>query len=275
MRATLSTALVLLAAGLGGCLAYNQECAAPADLVEPDREIGWLTEPLPVKQDVVRTQESALGDIIADAYVSAYDDPQNPSYRDGIEPVDVAWENSGSIRDEGFCASLDELPETVKRIDLREVLPFTNRVVVVTLTSAEIYEILEHSVSALGTDDGARGYFLQVSSGLSFTADCSLTAQQVVEGAITMPGERITEVAIGGHGIERNGTETWRVAMNDYLLQSEGNDGFVTLAGRTGQNSLGTDSFEAIEDYLSLTSSEAVPYDPPTPGERIRLLNCE
>ena len=197
--------------------------------------------------------------------------------------MDAAFENAGGIRDEGFCSSVSSLPGAkdnpppIRRVDLREVYPFTNRVVVVELDGQQLYQVLEHSVSALkDPKDPARGFFLQVSAGLSFTVDCSQTAQQVSGGQITQAGSRVSDVMLGGNAVSRTDTTTpYRLATNDFLIQPQGNDDYATLAGLIGQSSLGEFSWQVAEDYLKLKSSAAQPYVAPKVGDRIKLVNCQ
>lgn len=259
----------ILAAVGSGCVAFNEDCAAPSGLEDPDTVIGFLARPLSVSQSLVRTREMAIGTLITDAYMDAYNNPENPSYREEVEPVDGAFENSGAIREQGFCEPVEELPgdpdapPPIRRMDLREVIPFTNRVVVVELTSSEVWDVLEHSVSALAGSNPERGHFLQV-SGISFEVDCTLD-----------PYERVVAVSIGDESLHPGGDTIWRLATNDFLLQAEGNDGFETLAGRPRHNSLGQFSFEVVEDYLTIHSSEDEPYDPPEPPLWMELVACE
>ncbi len=269
-RSALYLCLPLLLSVLvaSGCLAYNEDCLAPADLQEPDTIVGYLARSFPVRQSLVRTRETSVGNLVADAYMDAYNNPQNPSYRDDVAPVDGAFENSGAIREQGFCEPVEELPgdpvdpPPIRRVDLREVLQFTNRVVVVELTSADLWDVLEHSVSALNSPNPARGHFLQI-AGMEVFVDCSRPAE-----------DRVVTVSIGNDPITRDGEDVFRLATNDFLLQAEGNDGFETLAGRPRHNSLGQYSFEVVEDYLLLHSSQESPYDPPEPPQRIILTNC-
>jgi 2',3'-cyclic-nucleotide 2'-phosphodiesterase (5'-nucleotidase family) len=266
------TSMVLLL-GFGpvlasGCVAFNAECAAPEDLVEPDRVVGYLGEPLGVRESQVRSRETDIGNLITDAYVAAYNDPLNPSYRDGVDPVDGAVENAGAIRDQGFCAPVEALPGApedpppLRRAELREVLPFTNRILVAELNGAELIEILEHSVSALGGGP-LRGHFLQV-SGIAVTADCSRPAYA-----------RVTEARVGDEVVDpTDENRIFRIAVNEFLLREEGNDGFETLAGRQGYNSLGKYGFQVVEDYL-LETSPGAPYVPPDGPARITLVDCD
>ncbi len=282
-RRRLPVVLLALAApvvGAGGCVVFNDDCAAPADLIEPDRVVGYLAKDFTVEEETVRTSETEFGDLVTDAYVSAFNDPANPNYRPTVPPVDAAVENAGGIRDEGFCAPVDRLPgddtdpPPLRRADLREVFPFTNRVVVLELTSRELFEIFEHSVSALGdAEDPSRGFFLQVSAEVSLQVDCKRTAQRVADGMIVEAGNRVVALRIGGTEVQRGDDATrWRIATNDFIAQ--GNDGYLTFAEKLPLHSLGKFSFEVVEDYLLLKSSEDAPYVPP-PLERIQLVDCE
>ena len=265
----LSALLSFLLLGSVSCLAYNADCAPPADLEDPEMVVGYLARSFPVDRETVRTTEVEVGSLIAASYMDAYNNPENPSYRPDVEPVDGAFENAGAIRDQGFCEPLEELPgdpvkpPPIRRVNLREVLPFTNRVVVVELTAGELYDVLEHSVSALGSSTPDRGHLLQLSE-IALTVDCSLPAY-----------ERVSGVWVGGEQVHPGSDRVFRLATNDFLLRAEGNDGFETLAGRARHNSLGQYSFEVVEDYLLLHSSEQEPYDPPEPPRWMHLVDCD
>lgn len=261
---------------LSGCLKYNAECSAPSDLVDPDLTIGVLEEAISVEERAVRTEEMAIGNMITDAYMDAYTNPANPSFvAPAGQVVAAAFTNAGGIREEGFCAPVESLlAGPIRRVDLREVLPFTNRVVVVELTGVELNEVLEHGVSALtDPDDPDRGFFLQVSSELSFAVDCTFTAQVTQNDVITVVGRRVSNVEIGGNPIVA--TDRYRIATNDFLVRAEGNDGFVTLAGRPIESTLARLDVAVVEDYLTLQSLDTgSPYSVAV-GGRITQSNCD
>lgn len=142
---------------------------------------------------LVRTEETAMGNLIADAVRFATN-------------ADVAIINSGSIRG-------DRVYEAGHQLTSRDVLtelPFGNSTYVVEASGKTLREALENSVSQL--EDKA-GRFLQV-SGLAFEYDPAAE-----------PGSRVTAASVGAHPLDD--AATYSVAINDYLYG--GGDGFTML----------------------------------------------
>ena len=135
----------------------------------------------------VRLNETNLGDLIADIMKNA-------------SGSDIALINGGTIR-----TSIRKGEIKVK--DVYSVLPFDNYIVAVKLTGRQIYEALEHGVSAV---EKGEGRFPQV-SGLTLKYRMS-----------SPPGKRITEVMINGKALEFQ--KEYVVATNDFL--AAGGDGY-------------------------------------------------
>lgn len=160
--------------------------------------IGRTETDLDSRKDVVRSQETTMGNLIADAL------------RDGLK-ADIAVTNGGGIR----ADTLHPAGSSLTRKDIFAEMPFGNVAVLTLLSGADILAALEHGVSKV--EDKA-GRFPQV-SGLSFTYDPKLPS-----------GTRVTGVTVGGQPLDP--ARTYRVATNDYMLK--GGDGYAALArGRT------------------------------------------
>ncbi|CAO3420024.1 bifunctional metallophosphatase/5'-nucleotidase [Azospirillum argentinense] len=160
--------------------------------------IGRTETDLDSRKDVVRSQETTMGNLIADAL------------RDGLK-ADVAITNGGGIR----ADTLHPAGSSLTRKDIFAEMPFGNVAVLTLLSGADILAALEHGVSKV--EDKA-GRFPQV-SGLTFTYDPKLPS-----------GTRVTGVTVGGQPLDP--TRTYRVATNDYMLK--GGDGYAALSrGRT------------------------------------------
>jgi 5'-nucleotidase/UDP-sugar diphosphatase len=167
----------------------------------------------------LRTQESALGNLVADAMLDATraDDAQ------------VALMNGGGIR-----TSLKAGDITVGGV--LEVLPFGNRLVQMNLKGPDLLAALENGVSLVS--EGA-GRFPQV-AGLRFAYDMSRPA-----------GQRVTGVEIGtfGSGFQPlDPSATYRVVVNDFM--AGGGDGYESL--KLGMNVRGGDVplDNALMDYI-------------------------
>jgi 5'-nucleotidase len=127
-------------------------------------------------QKTNRSQETNLGDFIADAYRTHVG-------------ADVALLNGGSIR-----ANTTMGPGSLTRRDVLTVLPFNDQVVKVSLTGAQLKQALENGVSRLGEEEAGR--FPQV-SGLVFRYDGtkpvgSRVVSLTIQGQPVMPSKNYT-----------------------------------------------------------------------------------
>jgi len=213
---------------------------------------------------------------MADAYLSAL------AAGTGQKPT-VAIENAGAIRDLGLCLTRTALAKgPLTRRVLKDTVPFSNRLVMVTVTERELFDVLEHAVATLaipGTNPS--GQFLQV-SGLSFEADCSRPPEKLSNAATGLvrdqTGSRVTKITLVGRVITRDTAETSPViiALNDFL--AGGGDNFLDFKGKEiVPSSPERYTFNALEDYLKglgATNETPAPLvvDPAAP--RIVLNNC-
>ena len=165
--------------------------------------VGFSSVYLDGRRSQVRTQETNLGNLTADAnlwYANVLSD----------EPVQISLKNGGGIRTEigsavrpaGSTNPADIVftaPENISEGNLRAVLRFDNGLVRLTVTAAELKDILEHAVSA--SEAGATpGQFPQV-GGMSFTFSTS-GAPRTAPGN----GSRISELSVGSEVVVSGGT---------------------------------------------------------------------
>ena len=130
-------------------------------LEEGNRVIGTSEVALPFKDSlgnqIVRKQETAIGNLCADAFRIMLD-------------TDIAMVNGGGIR--------SDLPKgEVTFNDLLSIFPFNNTACIATLTGQQLWDILEFSVNILPYEDGS---FMQV-SGLKFNVDSSIPSSVVMD----------------------------------------------------------------------------------------------
>ena len=157
---------------------------------ELDIEIGKTTTELDSRKKTVRTEEAAIGNLIADAM------------RDGVD-ADIGFANGGGIRAKKIYA-----PGTmITRRDILSELPFGNVVVKLELTGAQIWDALENGVSQVESNAGR---FPQV-SGVSFIYNPKAKA-----------GSRVISAKIGGQPLNKG--RTYTVATNNYA--AGGGDGY-------------------------------------------------
>ena len=160
---------------------------------ELDVPLGRTLTELDSRNATVRSQETAIGDLYADAIRAA-------------TGADVALLNSGSFRANRIYPAGSE----ITRRDVLRELPFGNKTVLLELTGAQLRQALEESFSQL---DEPSGRFPQV-SGLKVVADPAKPA-----------GRRVVSVEVRGKPIEDAALYT--VATNDYLMR--GGDGYEAL----------------------------------------------
>lgn len=160
---------------------------------ELDMKIGTSTTALDSRRAVVRGQESAMGNLIADATRAA-------------NGADLAIINGGGIRaDKEYPAGTE-----LTRRDIFTELPFGNVTVVTEISGEAVLEALENGFSQM--TEGA-GRFPQV-SGLTIEVDSTKPA-----------GARVVSVKVGGEPLDL--AKTYKVATNDFMLA--GGDGYKAL----------------------------------------------
>ena len=152
---------------------------------------------------IIRSQETNLGDLCADAYRL-------------VSGADIGVVNGGGIR-----AAIPAGDITFEQII--SVHPFGNAMCVVEATGQQILDALEKSVSKLPDENGG---FLHV-SGLTFTVDMSVPSTVVVDDKgsfVEVSGERrVKDVKVGGEDLDP--AKTYTLASHKYMLKS-GGDGF-------------------------------------------------
>ena len=149
---------------------------------------------------IVRSAETNLGDLCADAY----------RYVSG---ADVAFVNGGGIR-------VSIKAGDITRNDILKVHPFGNMLCVCEATGQQILDALELSVKAL---PGEYGGFLQV-SGLTFEVHTYLPSTVKMDEKnmfVGVEGERrVRNVMVAGEPIDPEATYT--VASHNYMLMNGG-----------------------------------------------------
>ena len=157
--------------------------------------IGTTEGPLDSRRNVVRREEAAVGNLIADAIREA-------------TGAEIAIVNGGAIRaDRTYDAG-----SPLTRRDILTELPFGNVTVLTELPGSQILAALENGVSQV--EDGA-GRFPQL-SGATMIYDPTAPA-----------GARVASVTIGGTALDPD--RLYRVAVNDFILA--GGDGYGALGG--------------------------------------------
>lgn len=184
--------------------------------------VGYTTVKLDGERNDVRSRETNLGNMVADAFLAKASQYTNAT---------IAIINGGGLR-----ASVEAGPITLG--DVRTVQPFENLLVTVEMTGEQIVAALENGVSQV---EEFAGRFPQV-SGLKFTYDPSKPA-----------GSRVVSVEVktdnGYAPIDPKAS--YVVATNSYM--ATGGDGYTsmneaTLAGK--KTDLFYVDYEIIVEYL-------------------------
>ena len=155
--------------------------------------IARLGAPLDSRRAVVRTEEAALGDLVADALRAYFS-------------ADVALVNGGGLRGNRLYPD----GAALTRRDFLTEMPFNNAVVKLEVPGAVLLDMLEQGLA--GVEAGAGG-FPQV-SGLRVVYDPAAPA-----------GRRVREVTVGGRPL--NPMRAYSLATVDYL--AAGGDGYGML----------------------------------------------
>lgn len=234
------------------CVAFNDVCTSDSTPV-----IGRTERSLEVQADRIRLAESSLGNLMADAMRAA------------ATEADAALFPAGYISEQTACGPREFLVRgDVRQNDVDDLLPDDDSIAVVSLTSEDLYSVLEHSVAALADRGSAAASpaFMQVSN-LFFSVDCTGIAQRLstdgqtvaLEGTRIVPNSLVLDSAALAPGA------SVRLAVPLKLLS--GKLGFVAL---TQPGRLLLDTKVSLRSALSRYISANSPVDPVTQG-RITL----
>ena len=160
--------------------------------METETVVAESPRELTAAREIVRTQESELGNLTADALRQA-------------TGADVAVVNGGNLR--------AALPAgKITKGAVLDVFPFNNRVLTLAVDGKTLKSMLELSVQYL---PAAFGGFLDV-SGMTFTVDTKAPA-----------GQRVSEVKVQGQPLAES--QNYMMATNDFT--ASGGDGYEMLKG--------------------------------------------
>jgi 5'-nucleotidase len=189
-----------------------------------------------IREDITRAPspagESALGDLTADAHLAA----TSAASSGGAQ---IAFMNPSGIRTELWAKD-----GHISYGAISAVHPFGNALVTMTLSGAQIHDLLEEQWTSATT-------ILQVSEGFTY--------EWRRDGA---PGAKIDPASIRLNGAAVEPTQRYRVTVNEFL--AGGTDGFKVFASGTDRLRGILDS-EALERYVAAHSPVSAPR-----GTRIR-----
>ena len=200
------------------------------------RVVGKISAPL--TRDESPAGEMAVGQIVADAQLAA-----TRGAADG--GAVIALMNPGGLR-ANLTAAADG---SVRYEDLFAVQPFYNNLVTLTLTGAQIVQVLEQQWL-----NQPRPRILQVSKGFTYSWDNARpVGQRVVPGSVMLDGKALDPTA------------AYRVTVNSFLADGGDNFGAFKQGSAAKTGAMDVDAFEAHIAKRAL--GEAVALD------RIKRLN--
>ncbi len=213
---------------------YDQSSAPLANAV-----IGTITT------DILREQndagESALGDIIADAQLAATSSPDTGA-------AVIAFMNRGGIREDFFfAASGPEADGEVTYGESFSVQPFGNSLVTMSLTGAQIHDVLEQQFD---NPEPGSNRILQVSDGFTYQWSASAPKDSKVDPTTIML-----------NGVVIDPAASYRVTVNSFM--ADGGDNYSIFG--EGTDRLGGEiDLDALSTYFAANS-------PMTPGPQDRI----
>jgi 5'-nucleotidase len=203
-----------------------------------DRAVGTVT--MPLTRAANKSGESALGDVVADAFLEAALAVDSSTV--------AAFTNPGGIRSDLVGDGAGSGPRQIRFAQAFDALPFGNRVIVRTVTGEALFRILEQQFD---NPQPPSAKMLQLSRGFTYTFDRSKPAgQRVVRESVT----------IAGHAVEP--TSRYRFASTDFLWG--GGDAFTVAKESTEPADVGVDA-DILVSYLKKHSPVA-----PGPQDRIQ-----
>ncbi len=210
---------------------------AAADVIGA-RQVGSITAD--IKRAVTaagaedRGSESSLGSLVADMQLWATS--ANPNY--GGTPTVMAFMNPGGLR-----ADLIYAPDgvvTYKEAAL--VQPFANTLVTMTLTGAQVRQVLEEQWQPAGASRPRLA--LGISKGLSYTYNPDAPR-----------GSHVVNITFNGAPL--NESASYRVVVNSFL--ASGGDNFATFAAGTNKSDSGQVDLQAAVEYFAAHPSVSPP----------------
>ncbi|MGR3545533.1 MAG: choice-of-anchor I family protein [Roseovarius sp.] len=153
------------------------------------------------RRETVRTEESNLGNLTADANLAAA--------RNADTTVNVSFKNGGGIRAEigsSTNTGTDAGDGVLSQLDLQNSLRFNNGLAVATVTKEGFLMLLEHGVADTNTEAGnTPGRFFQI-GGFRVSFDENGTAQELVTDEngdyVVDPATDRPQVAVAGDRIK-------------------------------------------------------------------------
>ena len=221
-------------------------------LLEKDGNVPGITETfLDGRRSEVRTRETNLGNLTADAnlWVARQEDASTAiSLKNGggirsaigraVQPAGSNDPNDVELLPPAANPTVGKPEGGVSQLDIETSLRFNNGLTLLTVTAAELADIIEHSIAA--TEDGASpGQFPQV-AGIRFEfdpnreardagdtnqADPSINGNRLRSLEIVDDGGNVTDTVVSGGAVQGNASRTFRLVILDFIAKCVGASG--------------------------------------------------
>lgn len=227
------------------------------------------------RREFVRTQETNMGNLTADANLAA---------AKTIDPtVVVSIKNGGGIRDaigtvDGITGELGpnaanpatgKLAGEVSQLDIENSLRFNNSLSILTVTAAELVQVLEHGVAATAAGN-TPGQFAQV-GGVSFSFDPGLpSGSRVRSVAITDELGTVIDPILDSGAIVGDSERPIRIVTLGFL--ADGGDSYPFPSLGENRVDFGSGEQAALTEFLIDNHSVVPYYSIETPIEQDRRI---
>lgn len=212
------------------------------------RSQAYLSKPIAriasseVKRTLNDAGESAMGDLVADAQLAA---------TRGLG-AQVAFTNLGGIRTDLI---LEPGQELLTYSQVASVQPFNNTLNILTLTGAQLQQLLEQQWQ----NNGLGFYPLQPSSSLTYSWNAAMPqGQRIIGSSLRIDGKAVVP------------EQSYQVAVNSFM--AGGGDNFSVFSQASKRLDTGLNDLEALIDYLQSNDRAGQPVGEHTPKQRIRKV---
>ena len=220
---------------IAGIVTRAEEAAAAAGNVHVGTISADITVPLEDRGN--RAEESTMGELVA----NMYRDQVAPESRGGAE---IGIVNPGGLRDSLLYEAAPDVGEDtdgiVRLAEANAVLPFINNLGSMTLTGAQLDQILEQQWQRNedGSTDGISRPYLQLglSDNVTYVSDPTRAMD-----------DRVSDIRIDGVAVGAD--EEIRVASSSFLL--DGGDNFWTFQDGADRRDSGLVDLDAFVAYLA------------------------
>ena len=215
----------------------------------------WITDKDGIR--MVRSRETNLGDVCADAYLNAAN-------------ADIALVNGGGIRANMAAGDLTFA-------DIKACHPFGNYLVAIKATGQQILDALEWGSrntqdeykNAEGNAEGELGGFLQA-AGLRYTIDTSIESPAIADaqgmyfGMVEDAPRRVTDVEVlkDGEWTAIDPEAEYMLAGHNYMLLEKG-DGYTMFEGDEKVLDSGIPDYQVLVDYVVSLDGDLSAYAEP------------